>query len=79
MNFLPGVPAEYPIEMILADGGAADTKVRTEARFTSSAYFGVMGIPLIAGELCRDDPNDAVVGSMVNQSFARKYFGACRR
>jgi putative ABC transport system permease protein len=72
---LPGVPAEFPVEMTLADGGGTpDTKIVAENRFVSPAYFGVMHIPLLAGDMCRDDPDAAFASAVVNRSFAQKYF-----
>src|SRR6185295_1113893 len=39
----------------------------------SPGYFAVMRIPLLAGELCRDEPEHYTM--MVNRRFADTYWG----
>jgi putative ABC transport system permease protein len=48
-------------------------KVIGDSRFVSTGYFGVMHIPVLAGEACQDLPNATAV--LVNRSFANTYFG----
>src|SRR5262249_47761279 len=71
----PGVPNEYPMELTLVDALAgAEPKISVETRFVAAGYFNVMRIPLLAGELCRDQSDPAVVGAVANRSFANAYF-----
>ena len=66
---LPGVPAKYQPDLTLLEGSVdGDQKISAESRFVSQSYFETMQIPLIAGELCRRDPNSP--SALVNRSFA---------
>jgi len=53
---LPGVPSEYQVEL-KADQGRAETepKIIAEGRGVSPSYFATLKIPLLAGEMCRDE------------------------
>jgi putative ABC transport system permease protein len=71
----PGVPGEYASEFTLVGGSAGtDSKIKSESRYVSPGYFTVMRIPLLAGEMCRDEATPGVVPAMVNRSFANTYF-----
>ncbi len=71
---LPGVPSQYPVELKTAEGRAeTEPKMIAEGRWVTPEYFATMRIPLVTGELCRNDPN--VATAMVNRSFAGRYFG----
>jgi hypothetical protein len=71
----PGTPAQFPTEMTLLEGRAGtDPKIMAETRFVAPGYFDVLRIPLLAGEMCREEPNPAFVSAMVNRSFANTYF-----
>jgi putative ABC transport system permease protein len=71
--FLPGVPNAYQNELTVSEGGAdPNRKIIAETRIVSPSYFATMKIPLLAGELCREDGNSFNV--MVNRSFANTYF-----
>jgi putative ABC transport system permease protein len=71
----PGVPTEFPVQLSLVEGRAeADSKISVENRFVASSYFDVMGIALLAGEMCRLEQVAASAPVMVNRSFANKYF-----
>ena len=72
-GFLPGLPNEYQLDMNTAEGRAeTEPKMRAYARFGTPSYFAALSIPLLAGEMCRDDlPRSQV---MVNRSFANLYF-----
>ncbi|HUI53597.1 MAG TPA: ABC transporter permease [Bryobacteraceae bacterium] len=70
---LPGVPAEYQVEVKTVEGRPeTEPKMLAQARAVSPGYFATMRIPLLAGELCRDDA--AATTMMVNSSFANAYF-----
>jgi putative ABC transport system permease protein len=69
---LPGVPAGYRMEVQLTDGPAdPGAGLAAETRFVSPDYFAALGIPLVAGQRCREEGGSASV--MVNHSFARAY------
>jgi putative ABC transport system permease protein len=71
----PGVPTEYPTELTLLEGRAGtDPKIMAETRFVAPGYFDVMRIPLLAGERCRERPDPAFIGAVVNRSFSNAYF-----
>ena len=70
---LPGVPSRYPIELRTAEGRPeSEPKLMAEGRWVTPQYFAAMRIPLISGELCRDEPNTTAM--MINRSFANRYF-----
>jgi putative ABC transport system permease protein len=70
---LPGVPGEYQVEFKVDEGRAeTEPKVIAQARSVTPSYFATMQIPLLAGEMCREQPN--VVSAMVNRAFANTYF-----
>ena len=69
---LPGVPGEYEIELKTTEGRAeTEPKMMAQGRWVTPEYFTVMHIPILTGELCRDEPN--VPTAMVNHSFANLY------
>ena len=71
--FLPGVPNAYQNELTVSEGAAdPNRKIVAETRVVSPSYFATMKIPILAGELCREDGNSSSV--MVNRSFANTYF-----
>ncbi len=70
---LPGVPSEFQVELKTEEGRAeTEPKIVTQARAVSPTYFATVQIPLLAGEMCRDEPN--VNTMMVNRAFASAYF-----
>jgi predicted permease len=70
---LPGVPGDYQIEMRTSQGRAeTEPKILAQARGVTATYFATMRIPLLAGDLCRDEPN--LTPMMVNRTFADTYF-----
>ncbi len=72
--FLPGVPNEYRLDLATPEGRAeSEPKLRADLRFVSPEYFATMSIPLLAGEICREQPG--LSNAMVNRSFANQYFG----
>jgi putative ABC transport system permease protein len=71
--FLPGVPNTWQNELTVSEGQTdPDRKISAETRVVSASYFSTMRIPVLAGELCREDVNS--VNVMVNRSFANTYF-----
>ncbi|HEX6996889.1 MAG TPA: ABC transporter permease [Gammaproteobacteria bacterium] len=72
---LPGLPSGNPIEIALVDGpAAAAERLLAEQRVVSPEYFATLGIPLLAGELCRRPAALGAIEVMVNRSFAQRYF-----
>jgi putative ABC transport system permease protein len=70
----PGVPTEYPSELTLIDGAVErDRKIMAETRYVAPGYFGVMRIPLVAGNAC-GEANRSFIPGVVNRSFANTYF-----
>jgi putative ABC transport system permease protein len=68
---LPGVPSEYRVQVKPLEGRAeSEPKMLVQGRVVSSGYFATVGIPLLAGEWCRDDASSTM---MVNRSFANMY------
>jgi putative ABC transport system permease protein len=71
--FLPGLPNEYQLDMTSAEGRAdSEPMIRAYARFATPSYFATVSIPLLAGEMCRDDTEQSLI--MVNRTFANLYF-----
>jgi putative ABC transport system permease protein len=69
---LPGVPMQFQTELHVKEGRAAsDPKIIVESRFVSPGYFSTMHIPLLTGDLCREDPGNLQI--LVNRSFANSY------
>lgn len=70
---LPGVPSDFQVELKLAEGrGETEPKILAQGRAVSPDYFSTLRIPLLEGELCREE---LTIGTaMVNQSFASAYF-----
>ncbi len=70
---LPGVPAEFQIELKDEEGRAeTEPKIIAQARAVSPEYFETLRIPLLAGEICRREAG--VTTMMVNRSFANAYY-----
>ena len=70
---LPGVPGEYPTELKSLDGGTdANERVMADSRFVAPGYFATMRIPLLEGDLCREQAEGYDL--VVNRSFADRYF-----
>ena len=70
---VPGVPFRYQTELKLVEGRAdTEPKLVAENRFVSATYFATMRIPLLAGEVCRE--NDGSPSVVVNRAFADAYF-----
>jgi putative ABC transport system permease protein len=70
---LPGVPAEFQVELKTEEGRAeTEPKIIAQGRSVSPTYFATLQIPLLAGEMCRDEASGNTM--MVNRAFANAYF-----
>ena len=70
--WLPGVPNQFQVELKTAEGRAeTEPKMLAQARFVTPEYFAALRIPLLAGDMCRDDPN--LAAAMINRAFANAY------
>jgi predicted permease len=71
--FLPGLPDGYQQDVDTAEGGAAsEPQLHAFVRFATPTYFATVSIPLLAGEMCREDAGRTLI--MVNRTFANLYF-----
>jgi putative ABC transport system permease protein len=72
---LPGaVGSSFETEFQLVEvQGGAEPRLVTEARTVSPSYFATLGIPLLAGEICRQPTNDTTE-VVVNRAFVERYF-----
>ncbi len=72
------VPYERALNdrVTLSDGSEAGQTVETNVTYVTPGYFDTLGIPLVAGRVFTDadGPNSQHV-AIVNQSFARKFYG----
>ncbi len=70
---VPGVPSDYQVEL-KADQGRAESepKIIAEGRTVSPGYFDTLKIPILNGQMCREEPG--VYSMMVNRTFANRYF-----
>jgi predicted permease len=70
---LPGLSRDIQVSLHVQEGRAAtEPDVVAQARVVTPSYFATLQIPLLAGDLCRDDPG--VPATMVNRAFANSYF-----
>jgi predicted permease len=71
---LPGVGTGVETEVTLV-GAASSTGPRllAETRTISPSYFATLGIPLLAGEMCRQADN-VTSHAVVNRAFVERYF-----
>ncbi|MGA7238310.1 MAG: ABC transporter permease [Bryobacteraceae bacterium] len=70
--FLPGVASTYQVELRSLEGRPeTEPKMLAQSRPVTAGYFTTMHIPLLAGELCREQSTTAQM--MVNRSFANTY------
>jgi putative ABC transport system permease protein len=74
---LPGVPGDYQVELQPAEGRAeTEPKMLAQARDVTPGYFAALHIPLLAGEMCRDDLKTTTM--LVNRAFANAYLQGTR-
>ncbi len=70
--WLPGTASTYPIELReLESRAATEPKIVAQGRAVTAGYFATMRIPLLAGEMCREQSSTPQM--MVNRSFASTY------
>jgi putative ABC transport system permease protein len=70
---LPGVPDQYQMQLRPVEGRAdSELKMLVQAHGVSAAYFTTMRIPLLGGEVCRDEA--ATATAMVNRRFVDTYY-----
>jgi putative ABC transport system permease protein len=71
---VPGIPSDYQTELATQEPRAAsEPKIITQTRAVSPGYFATLRIPLLAGELCREQ-GAGTWTMMVNRAFANAYF-----
>jgi putative ABC transport system permease protein len=74
---LPGVPVESAQEFRLADAPSNGAEALVaDWRVVSPGYFATMGVPLLAGDVCRapaEAGGESAVSAMVNRRFADRY------
>lgn len=70
---LPGVPGLQPSEIQMVEARAeTEPKLIVAQRSVSPGYFATVKIPLLAGELCREEANTP--NGMVNRAFTDKFY-----
>lgn len=71
--WLPGIPSQYQVEFRDEEGRSeSEPKIVANSRLVSPTFFDTMRIPVLDGQVCRDDA--AVHTAMVNRAFANTYF-----
>jgi putative ABC transport system permease protein len=72
----PGAGANYNLEFHVAgrNSDAPGEKLLANASVVSSSYFRTLGIPLLAGRVCRDNIDTSPHESVVSRQFAERFF-----
>jgi predicted permease len=71
---LPGVGSGLETEVSLVGvTSAAEPRIFTQTRTVSPTYFATLGIPLLAGETCRQT-DSATSNAVVNRAFVERFF-----
>jgi putative ABC transport system permease protein len=72
----PGAGANYNLEFHVAgrNSDAPGEKLLANAPVVSSSYFRTLGIPLLAGRMCRDNIDTSPQESVVSRQFAERFF-----
>ena len=69
---LPGLPNQFETELKTPEGRAeSEPRMLAQVRWVTPEYFAALHIPLMSGQLCRDDPQAPM--AMVNRRFANLY------
>ncbi len=74
---LPGGGEIYPQQFSIVgrDTESQGTKVFADSQLVSSAYFHVLGIPVLAGQTCREgQESNPIQPVLINRAFADKFF-----
>ena len=72
-----GMSTDYNLEFRIAgrDSSGPGEKLLASAPVVSAAYFRTLGIPVLAGGMCRDDPDSkGPEQAVVNKQFADRFF-----
>ena len=71
---IPGVGGRFEAEVPLVEApSAAEPRLIAETRTVSPSYFATLGIPLVAGEICRQTDR-VTLDAVVNRAFVERYF-----
>jgi putative ABC transport system permease protein len=72
----PGAGANYNLEFHVAgrNSDAPGEKLLANAAVVSSSYFRTLGIPLLAGRVCRDNIDTSPQESVISRHFAERFF-----
>jgi predicted permease len=69
----PGVDGRFEQQLELEGDVGRDEPIIAEVRTVSPSYFATLGIPLLAGDVCRQTESIGTE-AMVNRSFAAHFF-----
>jgi putative ABC transport system permease protein len=73
---LPGVPSDRQDEIKIVEGQVdPNRKVIVTSRAVSPTYFATMQIPLLSGQMCREQAAPGQIEAVVNRSFVNTYIG----
>lgn len=71
---LPGVGSGFETEVgLVGVTSAAEPRIFTQTRTVSPTYFATLGIPLLAGEICRQT-DSTTSNAVVNRAFVERFF-----
>ena len=70
-EMLPGIPEKYQVEYRIDGHINPDHQILAESRPVSAGYFDTMSIPLLQGQVCREESTTSEV--VVNRSFVNMY------
>lgn len=73
---LPGVPNNFQMELPIEGRAATEPKVASQSRWVEPTYFATLHIPLLEGEMCREETTNMQL--MVNRSFADAFLNGQR-
>ena len=70
---LPGVPAQYQLQLTLDGSLDPNRKILADAKWVSAGYFSTLSIPLLQGDACKEGRPSSDI--LVNRSFVDRYLG----